>query len=104
MGEIHEGFGPFFGLVCRGTLIRNLKNLPGASLQRRHLNRGKLFYLQLELFFSQLSFFAYSPLRPLLDMHFPSVSKKAPTVSKEAKAVSKKAPIVSKKATIVNCK
>ena len=28
---------------------------------------GKLFYLQLELFCLQLSFFAYSPLRPLLD-------------------------------------
>ena len=27
---------------------------------------GKLFYLQLELFCLQLSFFAYSPLRPLL--------------------------------------
>ena len=30
-------------------------------------DRGKLFYLQLELFCLQLSFFAYSPLRPLLD-------------------------------------
>ena len=29
--------------------------------------RGKPFYLQLELFCLQLSFFAYSPLRPLLD-------------------------------------
>ena len=29
--------------------------------------RGKFFYLQLECFFLQLSFFAYSPLRPLLD-------------------------------------
>ena len=29
--------------------------------------RGKLFYLQLELFCLQLSFFAYSPSRPLLD-------------------------------------
>ena len=29
--------------------------------------RGKLFYLQLELFCLQLSFFAYSRLRPLLD-------------------------------------
>ena len=28
---------------------------------------GKLFYLQLELFCLQLSFFAYSPLRPLLE-------------------------------------
>ena len=31
------------------------------------LKRGKSFYLQLELFCLQLSFFAYSPLRPLLD-------------------------------------
>ena len=30
-------------------------------------NWGKLFYLQLELFCLQLSFFACSPLRPLLD-------------------------------------
>ena len=29
--------------------------------------RGKLCYLQLELLFLQLSFFAYSPLRPFLD-------------------------------------
>ena len=29
--------------------------------------RGKFFYLQLELFCLQLSFFAYTPLRPLLD-------------------------------------
>ena len=64
---------------------------------------GKLFYLQLELFCLQLSFFAYSPLRPLLT-HFPTASKKAPIVSKEAKTASKKAPIVSKKAKIVNCK
>ena len=32
-----------------------------------HQERGKLFYLQLELFCLQLSFFAYSPLRPILD-------------------------------------
>ena len=42
---------------------------------------GQLFYLQLEFFCVQLSFFAYGPLRPLLDT-LPSVSKKAPTVSK----------------------
>ena len=28
---------------------------------------GSFFYVQLELFCLQLSFFAYSPLRPLLD-------------------------------------
>ena len=32
---------------------------------------GKFFYLQLELFCLQLSFCAYSPLRPLLDALFP---------------------------------
>ena len=31
------------------------------------VDRGKLFYLQLELFCLQLSFFAYSSLRRLLD-------------------------------------
>ena len=31
---------------------------------------GKLFYLQLELFCLELSFFAYSPLRRLLDAPF----------------------------------
>ena len=45
----------------------------GCSLPRQMLcgeascMRGKLLYLQLELFGLQLSFFAYSPLRPLLD-------------------------------------
>ena len=34
------------------------------------VKRGKLFYLQLEFFFLQSSFFAYSPLRPLLDALF----------------------------------
>ena len=64
---------------------------------------GKLVYLQLELFCLQLSFFAYSPLRPLLDA-LSHCKQKAPTVSREAKTVSKKAPTVSKKAKIVNCK
>ena len=57
---------------------------------------GKLFYLQLELFCLQLSSFAYSPLRPLLDA-LSHCKQKAPTVSKEAKTVSKKAPTASKK-------
>ena len=64
---------------------------------------GTLFYLQLEFFCLQLSFFAYSPLRPLLDV-LTTVSKKAPIVSQKAKAVSRKAPIVSKEAKIVDCK
>ena len=51
---------------------------------------GKLFYSQLELFCLQLSFFAYSPERLLLDALFPTVSKKAPIVSKEAKTVEAK--------------
>ena len=63
---------------------------------------GKLFDLQLELFCLQLSFFAYSPLRPLVDAL--SHSKTAPAVSEKGKAVSKEAPIVSEKAKIVNCK
>ena len=33
----------------------------------QHGKRGELFHLQLELFCFQLSFIAYSPLRPLLD-------------------------------------
>ena len=65
-----------------------------------YLNGGKLFYLQLELFCLQLSFFAYSPLRPLLD----ALSHCKQKSSKKAKIVSKKAKIVSKKAKIVNCK
>ena len=32
-----------------------------------NLSGGKLFYLQLEFFCLELSFFACSPLRPLLD-------------------------------------
>ena len=60
------------------------------------ISRGKLVYLQLELFCLQVSFFAYSPLRPLLDA-LSHCKQKAPTVSKKAKAVSKKTPTVSKK-------
>ena len=84
---------------------------------------GKLFYLQLELFHLQLSFFAYSPLRRFLDTFshlklLSIVSKEAPIVSKKAStqivskkrlpnhckwkssAVSRKLPIVSKKSCI----
>ena len=68
-----------------------------------HLRRGELFYLWLELFCLQLSFFAYSPLRPLLDA-LSHCKQKSPTVSKRAKTVSKKASTVSKDAEIVNCK
>ena len=57
---------------------------------------GEAFYLQLELFCLQLSFFAYSPLRRLLDALSHCKCK--------AKTVSEKAPTVSKKAKIVNCK
>ena len=72
-------------------------------LARLKFSREKLFYLQLELSCLQLSFFVYSPLRPLLDA-LSHRKQKAPTVSKEAKTVSKKAPTVSKKTKIVNCK
>ena len=40
------------------------RRVPSARKKR---NWGKLFHLQLELVCLQLSFFAYSPLRPLLD-------------------------------------
>ena len=39
----------------------------GKGMKRSINQWAKLFYLQLELFCLQLSFFAYSPLRPLLD-------------------------------------
>ena len=42
------------------------------------------------------SFFAYSPLRPLLDA-LSHCKQKAPTVSKKAKIVSKKAKNVNRK-------
>ena len=41
--------------------------LPTGLPAPARINWGKLFYLQLELFCLQLSFFAYSPLRPSLD-------------------------------------
>ena len=52
-------------------------------------NGGKFFYLQLELFCLQLSFFAYSPLRPLLDA-LSHCKQKAPTVSRKLKLWAKK--------------
>ena len=52
--------------------------------------RGKFFYLQLELLCLQLSLFAYTPWKPLLDA-LSHNKQKATTVSKKAKtAVSKK--------------
>ena len=59
---------------------------------------GEVFYLQLEFFCLKLSFFAYSPLRRVLDAL--SHCKQAPTVSKKAKIVSAKAAIVSIKAKL----
>ena len=61
----------------------------GFGLQARNRTKigkiwGKLFYLQLELFCLQLSFFAYSPLRPLLET-LSHCKQKAPTVSKQPK-------------------
>ena len=50
---------------------------------------GKLFDLQLELCYLQLSFFAYSRLRPLLDA-LSHCKQKAPTVSRKVRIVSKK--------------
>ena len=61
------------------------------------LEGGKLLDIQLELFCLEiLSFFAYSPLRLLLDALSPTVSEKIPTASKKATfTLGKKAPIVS---------
>ena len=72
----------------------------GARPKHYHKYWGKLFYLQLELFCLQLSFFAYSPLRPLLDALSHCKQKSTPTVSRKAKTASKKAPTVSKKAKL----
>ena len=64
---------------------------------------GSFFTCSWSFFCLQLSFFAYSPLRPLLDA-LSHCKQKAPTVSKKAKTVSKNAPTVSGKAKIVSCK
>ena len=56
---------------------------PGSPGGVQKFYGGKLFYLQLELFHLQLSFFAHSPLRRSLDA-LPTVSKKAPTVSEKS--------------------
>ena len=58
--------------VAYSVLIRTSVEILTLFLQRtsatiRERKRGKLFYLQLELFCLQLSVFAYSPLRRLLD-------------------------------------
>ena len=57
---------------------------------------GKFFLLPVSMFCLQLSFFAYSPLRPSLDA-LSHCKQKTPTVSKKTKSVSKKAPTLSKK-------
>ena len=85
-----------------GVFVPNRLKVPNRGPQQAREARyswggGGFFYLQLELFCLQLSFFAYSPLRPLLDAL-------SPIVSKEGKTVSKKAPTVSRKAKMVNCK
>ena len=50
---------------------------------------GKLFHIQLEFLCLQLSFFAYSPLRPVLDA-LSHCKQKTPLVGKKAEAVSTK--------------
>ena len=87
----------------QSTPLSTIRTRYGNSVSTPEATRGKLFYLQLELFCLQFSFFAYGPLRPLLDA-LSHCEQKAPTVSKKAKTVSEKAPTVSKKAKIVNCK
>ena len=52
--------------------------------------------MQLELFCLQLSFFAYNPLRPLLDA-LSYCKQKSSNCKQKAKIVGKKTPIVSKK-------
>ena len=72
-GVVHSGLeGWGLGLA---DLPRTENHLDGLALRAARLQNeiapdflgGKLFYSQLELFCLQLSFFAYSPLRPLLD-------------------------------------
>ena len=59
--------------------------------------REKLYYLQLELFCLQLSFFAYSPLRRLFD----ALSH---CKQKSFNRKNEKGPTANRKAKIVNCK
>ena len=79
-------------LYAPSMIIQSRKSQPRNSPK---IKGGKLFYLQFELFCLQLSFFAYSSLRPLLDA-LSHCKQKAPILSKKAKIVSKKAPTVSK--------
>ena len=72
-------------------------------MQTRVFGGGKLFYLELELFYLQLSFFADSPLRCFLDT-LPHCKQRSSTVSKKAQIVSKKAQMARKKAPKHNCK
>ena len=89
---------PSTGPHARALLLNNPAWGPAVLMPFMGLKiGGSFFYLQLELLCLQLSFFANSPLRPLLDA-LSHCKQKAPTVSKITKSVSKKAPIVSKKA------
>ena len=75
---------------------------PIEAVCRMKCGRGKLFYLQLKLLCLQLSFFAYSPLKPLLDK-LSHCKQDSSNCKQKAKIASVKAPIVSKKAKIINC-
>ena len=63
---------------------------------------GSFLTCSWSFFCLQLSFLAYSPLRPLIDALSHCKQKSSNCKPKKAKLVSKKAPIVSKKAKIVN--
>ena len=82
--------------VCRKAGGRGL-NIFAVRGRNSHQVMGEVFLLTVGFFCLQLSFFAYSPLRPSLRRTSHLVSKKTPTLSNKAKTVSKNAPLVSKK-------
>ena len=84
-----ESANPYWGCGSNAHLHEIMVATPPPS------QSGKLFYLQLELFCLQLSFFAYSPLRPLLDA-LCHCKQKSFNCEQKTKIVSKKAAIVSK--------
>ena len=71
------------------TFIRSGSGKPNRRKWGQEKKRGKLFYIQLELYCWQLSFFAYSLLSCLLEalshckQKISIASEKAPTVSKK---------------------
>ena len=72
-------------------------------LSRPH-QRGEAVYLQLELFCIQLSFFAYSPSRPLLDALSHCMQKSPNCKQKSQNCKQNSSDCKSKSLKIVNCK